>query len=256
MRATDRQFDGPALETVDLSRSFGGLAAVSGVGIALHRGELHAVIGPNGAGKSTLVNLLSGELAPSSGTIRLAGRDVTGTSAPRMAQLGLGRSFQRTNNFPSLSVRENVRLAVQALHTPTRHLLRSSNRAADLDERVAAVLARVGLDGPSHRPAGTLSHGEQRLLEIALALAGDPLVLLLDEPLAGMGAEESAALITLLKALSHDHAVLLVEHDMDFVFAVADRMTVMVEGRILATGRPEAIRSNASVQAAYLGAPA
>jgi branched-chain amino acid transport system ATP-binding protein len=246
----------PVLETELLSKSFGGLAAVRDVSITLNRGELHALIGPNGAGKSTLVNLLSGELRPTSGTITLDGRSVTGTSAPRMAQAGVARSFQRTNIFAPLTVRENVRLAAQAIHTPTRELLRPSAAARDLDERVAAILERFGLHEAPQRVAGTLSHGEQRLLEISMTLAGDPRVLLLDEPLAGMGNEESDSISRLLKDLARDHAVLLIEHDMDFVFAVADRMTVMVEGSLLASGAPAAIRADPAVQRAYLGATA
>ena len=244
----------PVLETSALSKSFGGLAAVRDVAIALQRGELHALIGPNGAGKSTLVNLLSGELRPTSGEIRLDGHPVESTSAPRMAQAGVARSFQRTNIFPPLTVHENVRLAAQAIHTPTRELLRPRASARDLDARVAAVLERIGLHEAPHRIAGTLSHGEQRLIEIAMALAGNPRVLLLDEPLAGMGNEESEAMARLLKGLARDHAVLLIEHDMDFVFSVADRMTVMVEGALLASGAPQEIRADAAVQRAYLGA--
>ena len=246
----------PVLQTALLSKSFGGLAAVRDVSIALNRGELHALIGPNGAGKSTLVNLLSGELRPTSGEITLDGRPMTGTSAPRMAQAGVARSFQRTNIFASLTIRENVRLAAQAIHTPTRELLRPSAAARDLDDRAMTLLARFGLHEAPHRIAGTLSHGEQRLLEISMALAGDPRVLLLDEPLAGMGNEESDKISHLLKGLAHDHAVLLIEHDMDFVFAVADRMTVMVEGSLLASGPPDAIRADPAVQRAYLGATA
>jgi len=243
----------PVLETTALCKSFGGLAAVRDVSITLRRGELHAVIGPNGAGKSTLVNLLSGELKPTSGEIRLDGRTVTGATPPYMAQAGIARSFQRTNIFPPLSILENVRLAAQAVHTPARDLLRSRGASPDLDARAMAVLNRVGLQDAPDRIAGTLSHGEQRLIEIAMALAGNPRALLLDEPLAGMGNEESEAMARLLKGLARDHAVLLIEHDMDFVFSVAERMTVMVEGALLASGPPEAIRADAAVQRAYLG---
>ncbi len=246
----------PVLQTELLSKSFGGLSAVRDVSIALRRGELHALIGPNGAGKSTLVNLLSGELKPTSGAITIDGRTMTGASAPQMAQAGIARSFQRTNIFAPLTVRENVRLAAQAIHTPTRDLLRPSASAHSLDARVAVVLERFGLHEAPLRIAGTLSHGEQRLLEIAMTLAGDPRVLLLDEPLAGMGNEESEKISQLLKDLARDHAVLLIEHDMDFVFAVADRMTVMVEGVLIASGPPDAIRADSAVQRAYLGAMA
>jgi branched-chain amino acid transport system ATP-binding protein len=243
----------PVLETEGLSRSFGGLAAVRGVSIALHQGELQAVIGPNGAGKSTLVNLLSGELKPSAGRIRLKGRDVAGQPAWRMTRLGIGRSFQRTNILAPLTVIENVRLGVQAARTPVRALLRTAADQRSLIEHAEAVLARVGLTGMGGQIAGTLAHGHQRQLEIAMALAGVPSVLLLDEPMAGMGPEESERMTHLLKDLAHDHAVLLVEHDMDFVFAVADWMTVMVDGAVLAEGAPASIRANAAVQKAYLG---
>jgi branched-chain amino acid transport system ATP-binding protein len=244
----------PILATTALSKSFGGLAAVRDVSISLRRGELHALIGPNGAGKSTLVNLLSGEVKPTSGEIRLDGRPIEHPSAPRMAQAGVARSFQRTNIFPPLTILENLRLAAQAVHTPTRELLHPSSSARELDARAMAVLERIGLHEAPRRIAGTLSHGEQRLIEIAMAVAGNPRVLLLDEPLAGMGNEESEAMARLLKSLARDHAVLLIEHDMDFVFSVADRMTVMVEGSLLASGAPHDIRADAAVQRAYLGA--
>src|SRR5262245_3967723 len=207
----------PLLATHGLSRNFGGLKAVREVSIQLLRGELHAVIGPNGAGKSTLVNLLSGELAPSTGRIELAGRDVTGAPAWRMPQLGIGRSFQRTNIFSSLTVLENVRLAVQAVSLPAGRLWRRPEREPTLVESAHAALARVGLEHAADRAAAALSHGEQRQLEIAMTLAAGPQVLLLDEPLAGMGPEESARLTRLLQGLAKEHAILLIEHDMDFV---------------------------------------
>ena len=240
------------LATQGLSRNFGGLAAVREVSIALQHGELHAVIGPNGAGKTTLVNLLAGALKPSAGRIVLDGRDVAGAPPWRMARLGVGRSFQRTNILANLSVLENVRLAVQAVSRVHNPLRRAESRP-DFRARAEATLLRVGLGALAGREAGTLSHGEQRQLEIAMALAGDAKVLLLDEPLAGMGVEETQRMVELLRALAREHAVLLIEHDMDVVFAVADWMTVMAEGSVLAAGRPEAIRANARVQDAYLG---
>jgi branched-chain amino acid transport system ATP-binding protein len=242
----------PVLATHGLSRHFGGLVAVRDVSISLRQGELHAIIGPNGAGKTTLVNMLAGEIKPTGGRIELAGREVAGEPAWRMAHLGIGRSFQRTNIFLSLSVLENVRLAVQAVSTRARPEQRNVSRETFLIERARQALGRVGLIEVG-RTAGTLSHGEQRQLEIAMALASDPKVLLLDEPLAGMGPEESARLTGLLKELAREHAVLLIEHDMDFVFAVADWMTVMAEGTVLAEGKPESIRANTVVQDAYLG---
>ena len=243
----------PVLATYGLTRNFGGLAAVRGVSILLHQGELHAIIGPNGAGKTTLVNMLSGEISPSAGRIVLMGRDVAGTSPWRLTGLGIGRSFQRTNIFPSLTVLENVRLAIQAVNTPARHLLRDASRETELIERAVKALHRVGLAGVAMRIAGTLSHGVQRQLEIAMAVASEPKVLLLDEPLAGMGPEESQRMMALVQDLAREHALLLIEHDMDFVFSVANWMTVMAEGAVLAEGPPQAIRANTAVQDAYLG---
>jgi branched-chain amino acid transport system ATP-binding protein len=243
----------PVLATYALTRHFGGLIAVRDVDISLHHGELHAVIGPNGAGKTTLVNLLSGEIKPTSGRIEFEGRAVAGEPAWRLARLGVGRSFQRTNIFAPLSVLENVRLATQAVDASHTGPLRQASQATNLVEKAQTALGRAGLSGVEGRIAGTLSHGEQRQLEIAMALAGNPKVLLLDEPLAGMGPEESERMTALLKGLAREHAVLLIEHDMDFVFAVADWMTVMAEGTVIAEGRPEAIRANTAVQTAYLG---
>jgi branched-chain amino acid transport system ATP-binding protein len=241
------------LATEDLGKSFGGLRAVRDVSLSLRRGELHAVIGPNGAGKSTLVNLISGELRPSAGRIVLDGADITTRSSHARAHLGIARSFQRTNVLGTLSVIENVRLAVQAVALPASQLYRTPRAASDLTRRAMASLARTGLTEAHQRVAGTLAHGQQRQLEIAMTLASTPKVLLLDEPLAGMGPEEGERMAALVRALAADHAVLLIEHDMDFVFKVADRLTVMVDGAILATGSPADVRANAAVQIAYLG---
>ena len=243
----------PVLQATGLSRRFGGLRAVADVSLALPCGELHAVIGPNGAGKSTLVNLLSGELAPDSGSIRLNGTDVTGWPNWRLARAGIGRSFQRTNVMAGMSVLENVRLAAQPVLVPRHRLLLPVARAPAPLRAAHTALHRVGLEADANRLAGTLSHGRLRLLEIALALAVQPRVLLLDEPLAGMGPEESEHLATLLRDLASDHAVLLIEHDMDVVFAVADTMTVMVDGSVLESGTPACIRASAAVRDAYLG---
>jgi branched-chain amino acid transport system ATP-binding protein len=246
----------PLLAAQALSRNFGGLAAVRNVSIELRAGELHAVIGPNGAGKSTLVDLLSGHLRPSSGAIQLAGREVAGEPPWRMTQLGVGRSFQRTNIFASLSALENVRLAALAIRLHPSRLFRAAHKEKTVIDAARVAIERVGIDGSGHRLAGTLSHGEQRQLEIAMALAANPMVLLLDEPFAGMGPEESEGMTRLLKGLAQEHAILLVEHDMDFVFAVANWMTVMVDGAVLAAGPPQAVRANAEVQRAYLGGQA
>ena len=236
-----------------LTRRFGGLVAVDAVTLALRVGELHAVIGPNGAGKSTLTNLLSGELRPSAGALRLHGVAVDGWPPWRLARAGVGRSFQRTNVLARMSVGENVRLAAQARLTPARRLLRGIGRERAPSEAAAAALERVGLAGSPGQVAGTLSHGQSRQLEIAMALAATPSVLLLDEPLAGMGAEESGRLAALLRELARDHAVMLIEHDMDVVFQVADQMTVMVDGRVLEQGPPAQIKASAAVRDAYLG---
>lgn len=251
-------FDGspqspPILTTKSLSRSFGGLRAVRDVTLQIDASQLHAIIGPNGAGKSTLVNLLTGQLRPTSGYIHLAGRDITGTPAARMPHLGIARSFQRTNILKELTVLENVRLAAQAVALAPRRLFANPTRALDLIETAERAIARVGLTGTEGQLSGSLAHGQQRQLEIAMALAVSPKVLLLDEPLAGMGPEEGERMAALLKSLASAHAVLLIEHDMDFVFRVADRMTVLVEGAVLASGTPSEVRANSAVQRAYLG---
>ncbi|MFV0295820.1 MAG: ABC transporter ATP-binding protein [Hyphomicrobiaceae bacterium] len=244
----------PLLETECLSRSFGGVHALRDVTLSLARGELHAIIGPNGAGKSTLVNLLSGALRPTGGHIRLDGRDVTTLAQNKRVHLGLARSFQRTNILPGLSVLENVRLAAQAMYRATGWAtLASPNSATELIEHAATALARVGLPSGHERDAGTLAHGQKRQLEIAMALASRPKVLLLDEPLAGMGPEEGERMADLLRSLATEHALLLIEHDMDFVFAVANRLTVLVEGAVLASGHPDHVRADPAVQQAYLG---
>ena len=246
----------PLLEAENLVRRFGGLAAVDGVSLALRRGCLHAVIGPNGAGKSTLTNLLSGELPSSEGRIRIGGVDAAGWPNWRFARAGVGRSFQRTNVLRDMTVDENVRLAAQIRLSPPGRLLRRASQEAAPAAAAARALERVGLHAHAARLAGSLSHGGLRQLEIAMVLATDPQVLLLDEPLAGMGPEEADRIVRLLRALAVDHAVLLIEHDMDVVFAVADTLTVMVDGRVLDEGPPEHIRASARVQDAYLGHPA
>jgi branched-chain amino acid transport system ATP-binding protein len=242
----------PALVVTGLSRFFGGLAAVTDVSLDLVHGEVHAVIGPNGAGKTTLINLLSGELKPSSGSVRYAGQEIAGLPPHRVARLGISRSYQRTNIFREFSVFENCRLAAQARLATSMRFFRPARRCRDLGEAAEQALALVGLDR-SARIAEALSHGEQRQLELAMTLATAPKVLLLDEPLAGMGTEESARMVALIARLAADHAVLLVEHDMDAVFSIATRLTVMVNGRVLESGDPATIRASAQVQEAYLG---
>jgi branched-chain amino acid transport system ATP-binding protein len=236
-----------------ITRRWGGLVAVNEVSLDLQRGELHAVIGTNGAGKSTLINILSGEIPPSAGTVELLGQDVTAWSQPRRSQAGLGRSYQRTTIYPSFTVLENCRLAAQARTPKPWHWWQDASRCEASVGAARAAAASAGLSDWLDRSAGLLSHGQKRQLEIAMCLATAPQVLLLDEPLAGMGAEETERMLALLKDLKADHAILLVEHDMDAVFRVADRITVMVNGAVIASGSPDAVRNSADVQAAYLG---
>jgi branched-chain amino acid transport system ATP-binding protein len=245
-----------AMRTAALSKRFGGLAAVSDVSLAFAIGEIHAVIGPNGAGKSTLVNLLSGDFKPTSGDVFLGETNVTTLGADKRGLLGIGRSYQKTTIFTDATVFENVRLAVQA-HAPSAIALMA--RAADeqdLRMRTNAALSTAGLNARAIARANTLSHGEQRQLEIAMVIATDPKVVLLDEPLAGMSGSESRDMVALIKTLRQGRAVLLVEHDMDAVFAVADALTVMADGKVIAGGAPEEVRRHPAVRAAYLGAEA
>lgn len=241
------------LETRALSRRFGGLAAVDSVSLVCRMGEVHAVIGPNGAGKSTLINLLSGDLAPSAGQVFMRGEEITGFASPRVSQLGIGRSYQKTNVFLPFSVFENCRLAAQSKLASSMRFFRSAHRYRAVADAAMRAIEQVGLAARADTIVDTLSHGEQRQVEIAMTLATNPSVLLLDEPLAGMGAEESVQIVELLRTLSPDHAILLVEHDMDAVFSLADTLTVMVNGAVLESGRPEAVRSSRAVQVAYLG---
>jgi branched-chain amino acid transport system ATP-binding protein len=236
-----------------LTRRFGGLVAVADVSLDLVQGEVHAVIGTNGAGKSTLVNLLSGELRPASGAVELLGRDVSRLSQPRRALAGLGRSYQRSTIFPELTVLESCRLAAQARLQRPWAIWNAAHRCATSTARARRAIERAGLEPEAGVIAGHLPHGKKRQLEIALCLATEPRVLLLDEPLSGMGAEETERMLALLTDLKADHATLLVEHDMDAVFRVADRITVMVDGAAIASDIPERVRANAEVQRAYLG---
>ncbi|KQT11006.1 ABC transporter ATP-binding protein [Ramlibacter sp. Leaf400] len=241
------------LSAKNLTKRFGGLAAVNDVSVDLWRGRIHAVIGPNGAGKSTLTNLLSGDLAPTTGTIHLGGAETTGRSPEKIARAGLGRSYQKTNIFLPFTVWENVRLAAQSrAQRPASWLSRATGHSAT-NERAENALVLAGLEHRRDVVAGTISHGEQRQLEIAMTLATEPQVLLLDEPLAGMGTVEAESMVALLQRLKAAHAIMLVEHDMDAVFALADRLTVMVNGQVIASGTPPQIRADAGVRAAYLG---
>jgi branched-chain amino acid transport system ATP-binding protein len=243
----------PLLAVRALTKRFGGLTATDQVALEVLKGETHAVIGPNGAGKTTLINQLAGELRPDAGTIHFAGEDVTRLTAPARSARGLARSFQITSIFLDLTALDNVALAVQAHAGHSFRFWRQARGEAELREPARRILESVGLGDRVDVPAASLAHGEQRQLEIAMALATRPRMLLLDEPVAGMGPEESQRMIRFLQSLKGRETILLVEHDMDAVFALADRISVMVYGRVIATGSPEAIRRNPEVRQAYLG---
>ena len=243
----------PILQVRGLSKHFGGLAAVDDISLDVGVGELHAVIGPNGAGKTTLINVLSGDLSPSAGSVLFRGTEMAHLAPERRSRLGVGRSYQKVNIFPAFSALENCRLAAQSREPRPLNWLRDAMSYESVLENARRTLAAVGLADRAAVMAATLSHGEQRQLEIAMSLATDPKLLLLDEPLAGMGAEETLNMVKLIGELTKNHAILLVEHDMDAVFRLAQVLTVIVNGKILATGAPETIRANREVQRAYLG---
>jgi branched-chain amino acid transport system ATP-binding protein len=244
------------LEVRGLTKQFGALRASDGIDFDVAEGETHAVIGPNGAGKTTFIGQLAGNLRPDSGTVRFAGSDITAFPAPRRARLGLARSFQITSVYPDFSVLQNVALAIQAHAGHSFRFWRDARTDPSLIEPARKVLDELGLSSRSGVTAANLSHGEQRQLEVAIALATSPRLLLLDEPMAGMGIEESQRMIALLASLKRRHTIILVEHDMDAVFRLADRISVLVYGRLIATGTPEEIRANEEVRRAYLGTEA
>ncbi len=243
----------PLLELSDVHKAFGGLNVSVGVSMEVMRGETHALIGPNGAGKTTLIGQICGEILPDRGRIALDGEDVTRLPVHRRARLGLARSYQITSLMDALSVFDNALLAVMAhCGTPWR-MFRSARDDERLRDAAIAVLARVDLADRAQRMAGELSHGQRRQLELAMALAGRPRLLLLDEPMAGLGPSESARMVELLREVKEEHSILLVEHDMDAVFALADRISVLVAGRLIATGTPREVRASPEVRRAYLG---
>jgi branched-chain amino acid transport system ATP-binding protein len=244
------------LEVRALTKQFGALRASDGIDFDVAEGETHAVIGPNGAGKTTFISQLAGNLRPDSGRVRFAGADITALPAPRRARLGLARSFQITSVYPDFSVLHNVALAIQAHSGHSFRFWRDARSDPALIEPARKVLDNLGLGGRSDVLAVNLSHGEQRQLEVAIALATAPRLLLLDEPMAGMGIEESQRMIALLASLKRRHTIILVEHDMDAVFRLADRISVLVYGRVVATDTPENIRANEEVRRAYLGTEA
>ena len=243
------------IETRQVAKHFGGLHAVDGVDLKVAEGAMHSIIGPNGAGKTTLFNLISGYLKPTSGQVYLRGREITGLPLHRMAHLGLGRSFQITNVFPVLSVFENVRVAAQALGNDNFKIWSSARRFQKYEERAWEALREVGLEDKALLPAMVLPHGDKRKLELAIILAGDPQILLLDEPTAGMASEQVPALVEMIARIraKGNKTIILVEHNMSIVMNVSDRITVMHQGQVLAEGSPQEISDNEAVQKAYLG---
>jgi len=242
------------LQTETLTKAFGALTAVNGVTLEVQAGTLHSIIGPNGAGKTTLFNLLTGQFPPTSGRIVFDGRDITGTPAHRIAHLGLARSFQRTNVFPALSLLDNVWVAAFARGRSWRGLVwRRSDRYAEVTGRARAALADVGLTDKADQPAREISHGEQRQLELAIALAAAPRVLLLDEPAAGLSPDEMQKMVALVRGLKGRYTIVLIEHKMDIIMGVSDRVSVMHFGSLIAEGTPAEIQRNPEVRRAYLG---
>jgi len=243
----------PLLKVVQLRKSFGGVVATDSLDFDVMPGEIHAVIGPNGAGKTTFVAQIAGMLKSDSGTITFDGKDIAGKNAPERSHMGLARSFQITSVFRDFTALENVSLSIQAHAGHSFRFWKRASTDRDLTDPAQKILDDVGLGDRALTLAGSLAHGQQRQLEIAMALATSPKMLLLDEPTAGMGTEESETMRAFLKEMKGKYSMLLIEHDMDTVFSVADRVTVLVYGRGIATGTPEEIRNNAEVRAAYLG---
>ncbi len=241
------------LRTESLCKHFGGLQATHEVSLSFERGKVHAILGPNGAGKTTLINLLSGELPPSSGRIFFKDYDITSASSDKISRIGIGRSFQKTNIFPGFTCFQNCWVGAQSRLSSSMRFFRPARHLREVHRRTDRALQLCGLAKRRNTPASAMSYGEQRQLEIGMMLATEPELLLLDEPLAGMGSEESRQITSLLKELAQEHTLILIEHDMDAVFAVADRLTVMVNGAELETGSVEQIRNSTAVQEAYLG---
>ena len=241
------------LDVVGLSKRFGGLAASDNVSLSVNTGEIHAVIGPNGAGKTTLIAQLQGEVMPDAGAIWFDGREITRLPPHQRARVGIARSFQITSVFMDMTVLDNAALAIQAIAGHSFHFWRSASRDPRLRAPAMAAIERVGLGNKADFLVAHLSHGQRRQLELAMAIASRPKLLLLDEPLAGMGGDESRLMVELVQDLKSAHTILLVEHDIQAVFSIADRITVLVSGRTVVTGTPEQVRNNAEVREAYLG---
>ncbi len=243
----------PLLQVSELKKSFGGVNATDNVNLDVIKGELHAIIGPNGAGKTTLISQLSGALKPDGGAVTFDGHDITGQPAHARARFGITRSFQITSLLMQMSALDNVALAVQACDGHSFRFIKPARKIDHIQQQAKQALQQVGLEDRADQPAEALSHGEHRQLEIAVALASKAELMLLDEPMAGLGPEESLTMVEFLKKLKGERTILLIEHDMDAVFALADRISVLVYGKIIATGSPDEIRDNADVRHAYLG---
>ena len=242
-----------AIELVDLYKSFGSTQIIRGVNLAIERGERHAIIGPNGAGKSTLYNLITSKHVPTSGHVRLRGEDVTGRPPYKINRMGLARSFQVTNIFPRMTVFENVRCALLWAMNYRYSFWHDVDRLDDVNERSMKVLEDIGMAARAYVPAGVLSYAEQRALEIGITIAGGADIILLDEPTAGMNRSETAQTVELVRRITENKTLVMVEHDMSVVFGLADRISVLVYGEIIASGRPDEIRGNPAVREAYLG---
>ena len=242
-----------SLEILNLNKSFGALAVSRDISLSIGADQCHALIGPNGAGKTTLIHQISGVLQPNSGSIKLEGHEISHMSVSQRVQAGLGRTFQITSVLPSFTVLENMAIAAQAKSGSSMRFFKDASRETALNDTALSTLDRVGLSGRGDSLAADLSHGELRLLELGIALAASPRFLLLDEPMAGLGRTESAALIALLSELRGDLPMLLVEHDMDAIFQLADTVSVLVDGKIISRGTPDAVRSDPAARAAYLG---
>lgn len=243
----------PILETKSLSKNFGSLKAVNNVEFRVRQGHIHSIIGPNGAGKTTLFNLLNGFLLPTSGKIFFKGSDITNLPPYKISQKGIGRSFQITSVFPDLPVLENIRIAAQSRTKMSYHFLKSAKSLKSLEEKAYQVLDRVGLEGKRDQLAKNLSHGEKRILDIGIGLATEPSLLLLDEPASGLAKEEISKVIKLVKHLSKEITIILIEHNIDLVLSISDRITVLFQGSVIADDTPEQIQKDSRVQEAYLG---
>ncbi len=245
--------DMPLLETKGLTKAFGALVAVDQVDLTVEEGAIHSIIGPNGAGKTTLFNMLAGVYPPTSGTVLFQGKDITSLGVFERSHIGIGRSYQITSIFPELTVRENVRLAVQSRGKHNLSMLRKASDLKEVERKTTAILEEIGLSGLEGQKAGTIPYGSQRSLEVAIAVATEPILLLLDEPTSGMTPGDARKMSDLISRISSGYTTLLIEHHMQVVMSISDRVTVLHQGKVIAEGHPEAVQTNKDVKQAYLG---